>query len=572
MIYSNYQFFLTLPDASVVEVFPYVEDLAFSWAKEEGQVFYRFKVDSELIFLDDPGKGISDFSTLFTIENSADRCETIEIEIKKRCGGVFSTFFSGYLNLTEGQWNLDACQLTITPQPNDDYTCWYRNWKEEKNILDLPSKVSAKTYVASSLEEITCLDIITPSFPQGTYNDSCISPGVGWTVKFYDWNGVAGTIETTWVRENAGTGTQPPGAGWINDGGDWVRAVPTKRVVFSEIPTELTIEQYEVIGFNADEEPFVMDNGVSLENVIDLLNPCAGTTVVSNFFSINADGSNPSNDAYTEAQSNFDNLHIWQKTDAKNPEASENATGGDMSWKDLVDLFANAFQVYAVIDGGTLRIEHISYYENNANGLDLTSSQYAKYLRGTRSYSYDISEQPIREKFEWMDKMSVDFSGLPIEYDNSCTQRENIDEKVFAAGRFSTDIEYIQGNPDGIANDGFFIAQIEDFSGTNYIPSVTISTTSNSKFNGLLSFPYLHEYFWRHHRPFPEGDLNGSTVSFLSTIRTKAQATITAVICCGDLSSFDPEELIQTDFGWGELIEGRFKAKGNIFELDIKHE
>ena len=562
----SYQFYITPEGGSQTRVYPAYDSLNFTYRKEDGQVFYRFSCDAELTFFDT--KSQQDFTNLYAFESSGDRCAQIELLIKKRCEGQWVDYFTGYLNLSDGDWDLDGKQVTIPISNNDEYTCWFVDLKKDVNLFQIPTsnRVSAKLYVGTFEFSAPQTGAVSPPF---SYNEGTLDISKGWTVYEHLSTGTGNTATTTWVRENAG-GVLPEGDGWEFDTIDLIYArKPATYKTLDVQESNLVQEQYAIAGADDSNDPLIYDNGLSFEDVIELLNPC-DLTVVSNFFWINPDATNPDNAAYTAAAGQVDNLHIWQKSDIKRPATSENATKANLTFEQLLQFLANTFQVYAYIDGTNLRIEHISYFEAKTQGLDLTQAAYSKYLTGTNNYSYDSTNQPIREKFTWMDEVSDDFTGFPIEYDNSCTQREGVTEKEYTNPLFTTDFEFVAAevNAEAVSDAGFLIAQVVEFSGEKFIPKTTIPA-SEARFNGALSFIYLHEKFWRNYRPFAEGTLNENLVTFDSVRPVKIQGTITALLCCSDLAGFDPIELIKSGIDWGELTQIRIDGLTNICEIDL---
>ena len=532
-------------------------------------MFYRFSCDAELTFFDT--KSQQDFTTLYALESSGDRCAQIELLIKKRCEGQWVDYFTGYLNLSDGNWDLDGKKVTIPISNNDEYTCWFVDLKKEVNLFQIPTsnRIAAKLYVGTFEFSAPQTGTVSPPF---SYNEGTLDISKGWTVYEHLSTGTGNTATTTWVRENAG-GVLPEGDGWEFDTIDLIYArKPATYKTLDVQESNLVQEQYAIAGVDDSNDPLIYDNGLSFEDVIELLNPC-DLTIVSNFFWINPDATNPDNAAYTAAAGQVDNLHIWQKSDIKRPATSENATKANLTFEQLLQFLANTFQVYAYIDGTNLRIEHISYFEAKTQGLDLTQAAYSKYLLGTNNYSYDSTNQPIREKFTWMDEVSDDFTGFPIEYDNSCTQREGVTEKEYTNPLFTTDFEFVAAevNAEAVSDAGFLIAQVVEFSGEKFIPKITIPS-SEARFNGALSFIYLHDKFWRNYRPFAEGLLNENLVTFDSVRPVKIQGTITALLCCSDLAGFDPIELIKSGIDWGELMQMRIDGLTNICEIDLTQE
>ena len=89
------------------------------------------------------------------------------------------------------------------------------------------------------------------------------------------------------------------------------------------------------------------------------------TDVVSDFFEWSPIGDTPGYVAgqnYVTGETNqVDHLVILQKSDAIDPTASNPATIGEITLKEMLQFMVETFRVYWIIDDdGNLRLEHIS--------------------------------------------------------------------------------------------------------------------------------------------------------------------------------------------------------------------
>lgn len=563
---DKYRFTLTHPVAGSQVVTPLIDDLVVE-GKQETRFVWRKQIATPLLFTG------ADFEWLYDIETGADRCEKVTLEVEVYCGGDWEEFYTGYLKMDDGQWNPVQCRVVFRVSIDDAYSCIFENWKEEKNIL---TALGGETVTALTgyIEEDTCTDNLTGytvdllNIP--TY-DGCLSDPNEWTLLENEFTGTKesgglwdGLIRSVWVRERVDASVlSPPGDGWVSIGGNsWVRELQTNYLgETTDLGVPQVLQQWEVVG-----EDLEFDNGRTLENVLDLLNPCAGTyTIQSDFFRINA-GVLPATDPYNAAAAGFDQLIMWQKSDIVRPIANYNATKGITTFEKVLSWLRNMFNVEWRVEGTVIRIEHISYFEGN-NGLDLTAVDYLEWIDKKNAYSYINAKKPHYERFAWMDKVTAYFEGDPIVYDNACANKEDNSEEFYRLDEVSTDMAFLSNNEDEASLQGFvFAAAYDDGAGGWWI------NIEETQLNGHLSFTKLHDNYWRHSRPLIDGNMNGVDETFESVIPSKQQEELEVRIDCTDFLAFNPEERAQTQIGWGEIAVWSYSAKKCSLTLQILHE
>lgn len=563
---EKYEFFVTI-NAVTTQVFPAIDELAFRFQLQDGEEYYRATIANDLVFVNNPKLGITDYDYLKAIEDSADRCDEIVIEIYSNCTNPTSFVYSGLLTMTKAQWDEDRCSVTIPVTINDEYTCLFANQDEVIDFNSVTPQITAGNFIGT-LQTYSALE------ENGVAKGPTHNPFTELELSLLRYESIdLGTLwRETWVyiREEDGSGAQPPGEGWVLDSGQWVRAV--ERNFLSQTIDPVTGEEvveYEVKG----REDFEADNGRLLADVVEyiVLQTCPTLNVVSNFLNINPDGTEPANTVYAAANTYLDTLAIWQKSDIKRFGDANNATKLRISWADLYANLKALFNLRFIVDGTTLRIEHLSYF-GEVNGLDLTS-QKATYLNGTRRYGYDETKLTNVEKFEMMDFVSPSFNGLDIEYNSSCVDPE-ARAVTIRASLITTDLDFCLDFPDDVDDDGFFLANIALFDGSYYIQKNTVPafTSLGPQFNGHLAFPNLHAFYYQHGRVFLEGNMNGSLTTFASSIRTKKQATISIKFCCSEFISLEIVELMNSQYGWGKIESATYSTKQESLTIDLIHD
>lgn len=553
-------------------IVPTVEDIILSKSRQDGQFFYRLEMQTELLLR----KAAWDF--ISAIETD-DHCSDVNIRI--RCGDL--TIYEGNIALNDASFDFSSCLATLKANTDDDFTCIEKGLKKEINIL--PGDQTLKLYIGE-LEYQDCISTHITGLTPPVYNpiDTCISPGL-WALSENLYQNVfpSGTgatppfeadQETTWVRQTVDSATPPPGIGWTNIGGNtWVRTPVTivdEDLTTDPPPEESSWSLYWKLAFGNDTS---IDNGVRLDDLLQTFLDEIGCTltIVSDYFGINPDFTHPTNDAYTAALEKMKDVLIFQKSDVKRGDASNNATVGKMTLDELFTFLANGPKVFPSIIAGTLRLEHISFYEEKPISLDLTLPQYRRWMKRKKKYSYDNTNSPRFEKFSAMETTNNRFfDGVPIEYGAECSSKDK-DTEQHQLGRFVTDISSVLTSPEKFSDDGFVVVNAISFGGELYLDTELSAVNGTEQvLNGHLSFPNLHDKYWRNYAYQPTGFLNSDPVTFESTRPNKKQEPFTLEgWCCDDFVNFDPATLVTTELGNGEVEKITFSVRSGrvTFEL-----
>lgn len=557
---------------------PTVDDIQLTKKRENGQYFYRLSLDTELLLIKSAWDFISDIE-------SNDYCS--EVNIRVTCSG--STLYEGELPLVDGSFDYSKCQATIKAGTSDDYTCLQRKLKEPINILAGTTETTLN-FTIGEVETIRCPTPGTTTFvpvfyPAGVQptESSCLSETDGWVVIENNFSNVSpngdgsfsGNLYTVWARLTVDSPTQPPGIGWVNIGGNtWVKtpAYTFDQENSTDPPPNGTTSwvQYWNLDF-AEIDP--IDNGVPLADMLSFMLSYIDCplTVVSDFFMINPDFTNPVNDAYTAAQEKLANVLVFQMSDVKRSNASNNATQGLMSFEEFFK-FCAMLDVFPSIIAGVLRLEHISYYENKPIVLNLTVDPYRRWTKRSNKYSYNKGDNPKYEKFKWgVDTNNPLFNApYPITYPDPCADKEN-DTVEHIAERFVTDIQTVLDSPDLFPDDGFVVVAAIEFDGDLYADTEfgAIQTTVEL-LNGHLSLPNILDKYWRNYAYQSTGYLNRNLVTFESVRPNKRGVPITVPNwCCEDFIDFDPATLVTTGLGNGEVEKVTYSVKSGTATFEL---
>ena len=587
-----------------------------------GLIARRRKLSSDIVFTGD------DYAFFLHYQRRRSlRCEEFYIRREWKCGGVWREVWTGVFSVGSGEWDHDLCTFSVRPETYDRYTCLMRGMGEKVNLLDIgPTTVSA-VIVSGGLEFGICYPDRTtkPDGCSGGDGEGGINQfdiGWGFATSFV----YGGENVNLYWRERAitncvaGSPVPPPGAGWglrvNNCGGAYNDLLPEGTAFYTRapiIPYTFGTPEYcpdpdagccsKMFPAFYFRTPFSttspssnagrMINGIPtpwriciesgtqveyerarpLQDCMWLLverTGCSGIeNVVSDFFEWSAPGDTPGYSAginYVTGEANqVDHLVILQKSDAIDPTASNPATIGEITLKELLQFLVETFRVYWIIDNdGNLRLEHISAWRSQS-GLDLTTYSEDSLIE-PMAYAATSDEAPRVERLKWAEAQGRDFVGTDITYSGPCAASEN--EKSWNAAPFTSDINYISTDPDAIARDGFAILScrlLDDLSLQAIIELGAI--TGNYTTNAPLSTANLQDAFWRHDRYLWGGRMNGTEQTFTNVTPNIQQKPVLLRFCC-DVLDLSPEDVATTRLGQS-FFAG---ALGAILRIEINEE
>lgn len=333
--------------------------------------------------------------------------------------------------------------------------------------------------------------------------------------------------------------------------------------------------QTYTINYSYSQDFDTIDNGMKLQNVLQYLLdqacPESNLTIVSDFFQWNAE--NITNINYVTGVFNkYRNLILFQKSDIKRPNASNNATKAETSFKKLLEDVLNIFNCGYKIIGNAFRIEHISWFETDL-GLNLVQEKNLKLLRGTRKYGFNTTKIPKRETFSFMDARYIDFVGKDIVYNNNCTINSELNKIEIKVNNISTDIRHVieQGyiEDTDVSDSGFVLVACSTQFNIYEEPGI-LTGLSFGRPNNILSWAHLHRDLWKYGRVFSVGAMNNNdTTEFFSSIPKIKQDNFDCFLNCSEIKYFDPLDKIKGMIGWGFVNTAQLKLAQCAIELDL---
>lgn len=550
-------------------VTPANRGLVRQWEREGDTRAYRLKLVTKLLFRGD------DYTYFRDLYDAGD-CEEVTLLIENKCGGEWATWHEGVVPVFTGDYNASRCEVTFEIKPNDVYECAKKGFDTRTNWLDYAESKSIKT-LTGEIETLTCT-ANPPSAPgaptlmwfyrgcwsTGYTNSSDPDASLAWRPISHNQEYFLGgsfKVITTWARETVTSASLPLGAGWINiSGSKWVRPVNVSAsYITNPLPAFPLLEQhFEAQVVNSAPA----SGGRRLSDVLEAAANdvgCDFDEVVSNFFNINPDATNPSNAAYDFAAENFTDVFFFQKSDIVRASASNDATRFTFSLKEFFEEIKLLNVFYSIEnDAGVkrLRIEHYTYWDG-ANGMDLTTLDDGKYIVGRNSFQVE-SEVPNFESFSYQESFRDKFRTKRITYPAACATVQG-DERT--ARQLCTDFGGLVENPDA-GLEGFFLLATYDIGGGEYLMN-----TLGGEANGAFAWENVLPALWADGRFHLGATANVAGYAVNSIKKTRQQSQITIKFCCGD--AFEASELINTQLGWGEVKSAVQDTERGTLKLDL---
>lgn len=594
---TDYRFTLTR-DTDTFEVFP--EDFYdgnFKYTQDEGQMFFRKEYDGALCFKK------TDYAYIKDRYDDGYYCDIYELLIEKKISGVYETDWTGYFSMTDGKFDFERCRYYVTPTVDDKYSCVLRNWEKEVNIVDgnftyLNSKIKSQLeieirghygagavpfyqlmyavldhqymgggnyYISISCREAIILpDYITPNPLDGwiVWDENDTSSQVAVIL-----NRITPTGESKkWVRSGSYVSWKPT-ASDINVYDILSNPRPSLST-YRQIGTYSTFDNYVYAElyilksvYNNEVWPMnITYKGYSL--LTSILNVLKETCDEFSESTITAPMFTSATSPATGEANELLNVYLIQKSDAKRPNDSNNATIGKTTFKELMEILYSAFQIlWDISDNYNLILKHQSEIENN-QGLNISVAPYTAMTAHYKGIEFNKNLLFRYEKWEFMEAKNEDFIGLPIEYNEFCTIKENdAKTKTYSLGSITTDLSLIQQEESEISDDGFCMVALL----SSEIAVRNGLITGYKQLNEALSLARLHDNYWRHNRILSTGLMNGASITFESSQKIRKLPELTIKYC----GEFDPKEEITTELGNGIVNEATFKPFDQTLTLNL---
>lgn len=568
-------------------------ELEYEWSQMDGGINLMLALKTKLSFYNNSKLSITDFTFFQEIESDINtRCDDVLIEIFKYCNNAWVSEYKGKLQLIAGDWDNDKCTVTMDVIGNNLEDCININKKKTQYPLaqftfnnpigSCQTDLGIYGYSGGSYYFLDINSIIAATYP--TFNKKANLAGTHYNYGFGTFYNLCRNIVKE-MLENCG---RDSGLEMLrSDFFDWNPKGDTTGYIASVLPA-LPESEPRPAGTNRE------------------------------WYLPKTPGIN-----YVTGQTNrLTHLIYIPKSNARNVSSTYWETGVESSglvgpnrlnFEDIELIWATMFEAYWFIDSdGCMRVEHISWFKQNATTYDSTSLANKKFNEANNKYSYKQDEMYENETFKFGFNASAfngscensnyfpgTFNGYnKIVYSGSCINLGT--EKIYTLPKVETDMEIIDSagsfSFDNYNNEGIFMCSIGSWGtesticttggytvkaadgnmhftllntilGTNvlYIPD-------GAYFNAHLQWYYLIRTYLKDNRILKTG-LNGTyTLTFTdNTKRIKVQKNIKLLLCCDD--SFDANRAkIITELGVGEIESATFNTKFNRISITAHHE
>lgn len=308
-------------------------------------------------------------------------------------------------------------------------------------------------------------------------------------------------------------------------------------------------------------------------------------------------------------KSNSNNItaSTWEQPSILNGsilEVSENR----LSFEEIEKIWANVFQAYWFIDtDGAMRVEHISWFNNNSTVYDSTLSNSNKYNVANKKYTYDKSVLPRKEIFKFAQNRDfingrVDVSNNKnneIFYDSVCINLDKDNNEITTEiTKITTDIIGLNSQSDEklkelYGTSGIFLCDVS-FSNHSYLTLFNGTTVDfyRSLIEATINYETLHlnsslvthenahvqwanliRRYLRDNRVLTTGINGQDLITFTArTRKSKVQQGVILKYCCED-EVFNPQQaIIKTELGDGIIDEAEYNTKTGLIKIKALHD
>jgi len=277
---------------------------------------------------------------------------------------------------------------------------------------------------------------------------------------------------------------------------------------------------------------------------------------------------------------------INQNTDTKDPDATNKATKGVITFNKLMSDLKAMFDVRWYLDGTDLRIEHKSWFYNGLKRdppktvkIDLTdTAKYTDegtqqlYIENTQNYVSAKVESVNSETIKFINEDTNDFRAefFKIDYETLSDKATNKEHMV---AFMSTDVAKAINNADDIENDGFYLFNCEE---ADHVKESAIITREeivggDDIANAAFSVKWLLHDYYEYGRPDKSGTLSqpswsttATAYAVLSTVPIYLQKDI--VFLLNNADSIDVNKYIATYYIRYDGLN--FAINGSIVEIE----
>lgn len=458
--------------------------------------------------------------------------------------------YSGIFYVNDGDIDINNGVYTIKPNTDDGYRILLSKMDVEIDIINSDNQSYTGKYTYHAEQQIET----------GTAtNPPNIAP-------LAEWEQLPGSGNPLWARQVS----VYEFSGWTKYGNLWYKGAydPPEATVTINFTYPNSYKLTDVIQFMIDTLLFETDD--------------YGMQFVSHFFF-------DTNNYVTGKVNQLMNTLIEQKTDAKDPDASNKALKGVTTLSDFLDQLGIIFNVKWFIDNGDFRIEHQKYFDlglktigtpsNKQICIDLTdASKYTDigsgklYIEDTQKFERDDSNDVSQQSINFLEAETYQFTS-----DNNYISYDIVAEspqvKNMSVNLFVTDVRLLYNDPSKVSDDGFLLLNCYP-ADENYEATVIEQVEGavgqekyyhNNRFSTkwLLYDYYAYGVYNANGVLVYNGYLNEPEYQVITTKPTLIQKDIVFLLNSND--EIDTNKYIAT---YLNKITGKVKIKGNVVEIE----
>lgn len=263
-------------------------------------------------------------------------------------------------------------------------------------------------------------------------------------------------------------------------------------------------------------------------------------------------------------------LYITPITNVKKTRYEQPAQKGDITLKQVLDMFRMVYQCYWYIDDNNrLRIEHISFFKNNhtyAMGNPIPDEDVSAmrdmpngkmWTFGTNEVEFERSKCPSRYEFAWGGDCTEQFNGYPIDIIDKFVD-EKKKEKA-SVTNFTADIDYTVIYPQGVSDDIYALIEAKDALHEVAIAEVHLPGSSTPVYlmqNGYCSFLYAEQNYY----PYDLGGWQARVENLMMPVHGICRAKKQNIKYPTTLAKLGNTGTVKTEIGVGLIEEQSVKA------------
>ena len=281
-------------------------------------------------------------------------------------------------------------------------------------------------------------------------------------------------------------------------------------------------------------------------------------------------------------------IYISPITNVKKTRYEQPARKGDITLKQILEMFKKVYQCYWYLDGvGRLCIEHVSYFKNNqAYGLftpspliDLTTMKDMPngkmWAFDKNAFEFDRANCPSRYEFAWGNDCTEQFNGYAIDILDKWAMADK--KETMTVTNFISDIDYSVIYPNGVSDDIYAVIEASK-TGSHNVQIVNVSLGENNPQyqmqNGYLSFLFAEQNYYPYDMGGWEAIAEGGVPIPVYAVRHLCVQSVGVPLfgraLSGDLSN--DLAVIRTGMGIGLLKEASVNADTLYAETKVTME